>query len=110
MGQEQSYGGCPGGVCPYQQCANGRCYMRAMTDDDYQYFSEQSGLSKDQVKEIFNTFLTANPKGLNRTEFSGLYYSLRPNESKENVSNVATQLFDLFDVDKNGLIFILYDF
>ena len=78
--------------------------IESLNNNEYAYLTEQTGLSLDEIENVFTKFKTVDPKGLNRVEFVHLYYNLRPNEPIENINKIATEIFELFDIDKNSKI------
>lgn len=71
---------------------------------DYQYLTSQTGLSKSEIKEIFDLFMRNNPNAqLDKNEFIKLYSSLRP-ENPENLDEISAFIFRAFDTDHNGYI------
>lgn len=60
---------------------------------DYDFLAYQTGLPKDEVKEIFESFLETHPDGrMNRKEFCDLYLSLRK-ESPEIILGLSENVF-----------------
>ena len=73
-----------------------------LTSKDYKFISTQTGLTKDQINEIFAEFNTNNPDGkLNKAEFVRLYDKLKP-EPIELLDEISANIFDAFDTDDNG--------
>lgn len=71
---------------------------------DLKFLSNQTGLSKIQIANIFGKFFERNESGdLNKEEFCCLYAELRP-EPKEQIDEIAGYVFSSFDINKNGLI------
>jgi Ca2+-binding EF-hand superfamily protein len=79
-----------------------------LTEKDYKYFSNKTGLSREQIKVIFDKFLKAKSADvrsakyeLNPSEFLKLYAEIRC-ERIEKLEDISKYVFELFDKDKNG--------
>jgi Ca2+-binding EF-hand superfamily protein len=71
---------------------------------DYDYLTQQTGLSKDDIKGILQQFVANNPDGeLDMAEFVNLYMKLRP-EKPETLDEISKLVFRAFDADNNGRI------
>ena len=69
---------------------------------DYALLFNQTGLTKEQIDEIFGLFKKNNGV-LEKREFIKLYISLRP-ETTEHIKEIAEFIFNAFDSDYNGSI------
>lgn len=77
---------------------------KTLTDSDYEFLISHTGLTKKEIKEIYEQFKKDNSDlRLNKIEFINLYDKLKP-DSNEIVSQIAEQAFRAFDYDKNGSI------
>ncbi len=75
-----------------------------LSSKDYKFLVKQTGMTKDQITEIFNKFNQNNPDGvLDKREFTRLYIELRP-EPAELIDEIAQYVFGAFDADNNGSI------
>ena len=75
-----------------------------LTKKDLDFLSKQTGLSVDEVKNVFAKFMANNPDGqLDKKEFVRLYDELRP-EPPEILDEISLYVFGAFDKDKNGTI------
>jgi Ca2+-binding EF-hand superfamily protein len=75
-----------------------------LSESDYTFLINQSGLSRLDIKELFDKFMAGNPDGeLDRKEFSKLYCSLRY-ESPELLDEITEFIFKAFDANKSGTI------
>lgn len=75
-----------------------------LSSKDYKFLVKQTGMSKDQITDIFNKFNENNPDGvLNNIEFARLYIELRP-EPAETIDEIAQYVFGAFDADNSGSI------
>lgn len=79
-----------------------------LSEKDYKYLSNKTGLSRELIKIIFDKFLkskTAYVRGakyeINQSEFLKLYAELRC-EPIEKLEEISKYVFELFDRDKNG--------
>jgi Ca2+-binding EF-hand superfamily protein len=75
-----------------------------LKESDIKFLSQQTGLDKATIKNIFDKFMANNPDGrLDRAEFVRLYDELR-SESKEALDEISDFVFRVFDTDRNGTI------
>ncbi|CAF1052275.1 unnamed protein product [Brachionus calyciflorus] len=75
-----------------------------LNEKDLKFFSAQTHKSIDEIKDIFNRFMTNNSDGkLSKSEFSTLYISFRK-ESPELLEQITDYVFKAFDTNKNGSI------
>jgi len=79
-----------------------------LSEKDYKYFSNKTGLSREQIKIIFDEFLKTKKAKvrsakfeLNQCEFIKLYAEIR-GESMAKLEDISKYVFELFDKDKNG--------
>ena len=71
---------------------------------DLEFLSKQTGLTKDEVKNVFTKFIANNPDGkLDKKEFVRLYDELR-SESADVLDEISVYVFEAFDKDNNGSI------
>ena len=75
-----------------------------LSDKDLSFFTQITGLQKEEVKKIFENFYSRNPNGqLNKNEFVQLYTAIRP-ESTQLLEEISVYVFRCFDSDHNGFI------
>ncbi|CAF0713655.1 unnamed protein product [Brachionus calyciflorus] len=75
-----------------------------LTEADYGFLTAQTGLSRAEIKNVFDQFMANNPDAkLDRKEFVRLYDLLRP-EPPELMDEISEFVFRAFDSDKNGFI------
>lgn len=75
-----------------------------LSSKDYKFLIKQTGMTKEQITDIFNKFNANNPDGvLDKREFARLYIELRP-EPAELIDEIALHVFGAFDADNNGSI------
>ena len=75
-----------------------------LTETDYNFLTAQTGLSRAEIKNIFDQFMANNPDAkLDKKEFIRLYDVLRP-EPPELMDEISEFVFRAFDSDKNGFI------
>ncbi len=75
-----------------------------LSSKDYKFLTKQTGLTKDQINEIFAKFVEGNADAaLDKTEFTRLYAKLRP-EPAEAIDEIASYVFEAFDTDNNGTV------
>ncbi|CAF0713651.1 unnamed protein product [Brachionus calyciflorus] len=75
-----------------------------LSENDYQFLTAQTGLSRPEVKNFYDQFMANNPDGrLDKKEFARLYDVLRP-EPPELIDEIANFVFEAFDSDNNGTI------
>jgi hypothetical protein len=68
-----------------------------LTDADYQFLISQTGLPKDDIKTLFDKFMSNNPDSkLDKKEFVQLYTQLRP-ENDQNLDEISEFVFRAFD-------------
>ncbi len=68
-----------------------------LTDADYQFLISQTGLPKDDIKILFDKFMSNNPDAkLDKKEFVQLYTELRP-ENDQNLDEISELVFRAFD-------------
>ena len=81
-----------------------------LTESDFKFLTEQTGISRTDIKSLFDQFNANNPDAkLDRSEFVRLYSRLRP-EPPELLDEIATFVFTAFDSDNNGkfLLFVFF--
>lgn len=62
----------------------GKLAFEKLTEKDYEFVSYQTGLDKDEIKEIFEKFLQTHPDGrMNKNEYCELYQSLRKDSAEK---------------------------
>lgn len=77
---------------------------QGLTSKDIDNLSKQTGLTKDQIQNMYSKFMANNPDGqLDKREFARLYDELRP-ESPDKIDEIAGHVFRAFDGDNNGSI------
>lgn len=75
-----------------------------LSKKDYDFLSQQTGLQKAEIKNVFDKFNANNPDGkLDRKEFARLYDELRP-EPAELLDEISEYVFRCFDSDRNGIL------
>jgi Ca2+-binding EF-hand superfamily protein len=75
-----------------------------LNEGDYAFLTSQTGLSRQDIKQVFDKFNANNPDGkLDRKEFIRLYDELRA-EPPELLDEISEFVFKAFDSDKNGFI------
>ena len=75
-----------------------------MRSRDLKFLSQQTGLTTSQINVIFRKFVEEYTYGnMTKKDFVKLYSELRP-EPKEQLEEIAKNIFTAFDVDKNNLI------
>lgn len=75
-----------------------------LTEADYTFLMNQTGQSRHQIQQIFDTFMANNPDGrLDRREFVTLYTKLRP-EDPNKLDEISNFVFRAFDQDRSGFI------
>lgn len=66
-------------------------------DVDFKFLTTQTGRSKEEIKNLYQKFMTDNLDGkMNKKEFVKLYTSLRP-ESDQNLDKISESVFRAFD-------------
>ena len=71
---------------------------------DLKFLSQQTGLTISQINVIFRKLVEEFTDGnMTKEDFVKLYSELRP-EPKEQLEEIAKNIFTAFDVDKNNLI------
>lgn len=74
-----------------------------LAESDYVFLIGQTGMSREEIKELFDQFMKNNPDAqLTKKEFVKLYTSLRY-ESTELLDEITEFIFLAFDADKNGI-------
>ncbi len=69
---------------------------------DLAFLVKQSGLSKDEIENVYSLFVEDNPeKNLDKQKFAVLYAKLRPEPEMEKISE---NIYNAFDRDKNGSV------
>ena len=77
-----------------------------LSSKDFKFLVKQTGMSMDEVNEIFDQFAANNPDAvLTKAEFARLYDQLRP-EPAELIDEISQYVFECFDVDDNGKTFV----
>ncbi len=75
-----------------------------MRSRDLKFLSQQTGLTTSRINVIFRKFVEEYTYGnMTKKDFVKLYSELRP-EPKEQLEEIAKNIFTAFDVDKNNLI------
>lgn len=75
-----------------------------LSSKECKFLTKQTGMSKDEITEIFNQFNENNPDGsLDSKEFTRLYIKLRP-EPAELIDEISQYVFGAFDKDNSGTI------
>jgi len=75
-----------------------------LSSKDYKFLTKQTGLTKDQINEIFAKFIEGNAdSALDKAEFTRLYVQLRP-EPAEAIDEIASYVYEAFDTDNNGTV------
>jgi len=75
-----------------------------LNEADYQFLAAQTGMSRADLKSIFDKFMANNPDGkLDKKEFVSFYSKLRP-ESPDDLNEISEFIFRAFDSDKNGYV------
>ena len=78
--------------------------IRKLGEKDLNYLSSSSGLSKEDIKQIYDQFMQNNPDAqLNKSEFIQLYNKLRP-EHPHLLNEISEHIFRAFDLDKSNTI------
>ena len=73
-------------------------------EQDYNFLTQQTGLSRSEIKGMLDKFNANNPDGkLDKKEFVRLYDELRA-EPPELMDEIAEFVFRAFDEDNNGYI------
>lgn len=77
---------------------------KELTEKDYEFLINQTGKTRDEIKELFDMFMQNNPDAkLDKKEFCHLYQKLRP-EPPELIDEIAAFVFGAFDQDNSGCI------
>ncbi len=86
----------------------------SLSEKDYRYFANNTYLSQEQIKIVFDKFVkvkTFNMRrskdDLNQSEYNQLYAELR-DEPIEKLEEISKYVFELFDRDKNGKTLLLF--
>jgi Ca2+-binding EF-hand superfamily protein len=75
-----------------------------LSKKDYKFLTQQSGMKKEQIDELFVRFNDNNPDGqLDKAEFAKLYNEIRP-EPAELLDEISRFVFGAFDADNSGSI------
>ena len=75
-----------------------------LSSKDLKFLMKQTGMSKEDVSEVFTAFVENNPDAvLSKHEFCVLYDKLRP-ETAEQIDEIAGYVFECFDANDNGTI------
>ena len=75
-----------------------------LNDDDYAFLMPQTGMNREEIKDIFDKFQQNNlDLKLDKKEFLTLYTQLRY-ESPESLDEISEHIFRAFDHDHNGTI------
>lgn len=75
-----------------------------LSKKDYDYLTQQTGLSQGDIKTLYDEFMANNPDGqLDKREFARLYDKLRP-EPPERMDEISQYVYRAFDGDNNGTI------
>lgn len=83
---------------------NDKKLKQGLSEADYSLLISQTGMSRSEIKLLYDQFMTNNPDGkLNRQEFVNLYSKLRP-EPPELLDEISIFIFQAFDDDNNGYI------
>jgi Ca2+-binding EF-hand superfamily protein len=82
------------------------CVSRSsgLKEHDYKYLTRRTGLSRDDIKNIYDQFIAGNEdKKLDKNEFSALYLKLDPKGHKH-MEKVIDFVYAAFDRNNNGSI------
>lgn len=86
------------------QLNNKKTKKNELTENDYKFLTTRTGLSKNEIKEVFTKFMANNPDGkLDKIEFTNLMKRLDPDGSKGS-DKLFEFVFRAFDSDKNGFV------
>jgi Ca2+-binding EF-hand superfamily protein len=78
------------------------CKNKDLTENDYNYLTKQTNVSREEIKLFYEQFHANNPGGiLNQKDFIKLYCKLR-SEPEEVLNRISEFVFQAFDNDKNG--------
>jgi hypothetical protein len=65
-----------------------------LTEDDFKFFKEKTGITKEKFNEVLMKFSQDNPDGkLDRTEFKRLYTTFRK-EPAQNLNDITNFIFN----------------
>ena len=76
---------------------------KELTEKDYGFLKNQTGLEQKEIQQIFEQFNSNNPNQLlDKNEFIRLYHRLNP-KAPEFIGKISEYVFKAFDIDHNGL-------
>lgn len=76
-----------------------------LNEKDYEFFARQTGLSREELKRIFDKYCKRNPSGLiNKIEFKIIYAELKPHEPFVCLDEIADYVFKYFDPNSTGTV------
>lgn len=76
-----------------------------LSEDELEQFAVETGLAKEQIREIYEKFRKIGKAGeLNKEQFIQLYSDMR-SEPNEKLLPISNYVFELFDKDNSGIFF-----
>jgi len=75
-----------------------------LRDEDVATIAEKSGLSEEQIREDFNSFIADHPKGrLTKKDFKKVF-TVASGQADKGTDEFVNNVFRMFDSDNNGYI------